>query len=115
MRRTRSSSPPSPRSTTVCPRPSPPSATTPSRQAHQLRSHRGRRQDREQRRRARRAAQGQFPIGARVLQVQQQPLPDSEPLHHGSEERREGKSKSRSKGYLDQGLAGPLSPGLPDE
>src|SRR6516165_649656 len=37
------------------------------------------------------------------------------PLHHGGEEGREGKSKGRAEGYRDQRLAGPLSPGMPDE
>ena len=62
-------------------------------QAHRFRGQGGQRQDREQGRRARGAAQGQFPVGARFVQVQQQPLPDPEPLHHGGEEGRQGSPK----------------------
>ena len=63
-------------------------------QADRCRGQGRQRQDRGQGRGARGAAQGQLPVGARLVQVQQQPLPDPEPLHHGGEEGREGQLKA---------------------
>ncbi len=41
--------------------------------------------------------------------------PDPGPLHHGGEEGRQGRAQGSAAGHGDQGLAGPLSSGMPDE
>src|SRR5262249_52339332 len=66
-------------------------------------------------RHARRDAQGQLQVGARALQVRQQPLPDSELLPAGRGKGRRGQPDAQDGGNHRQGQPGQVPQSLLDE